>query len=69
MLNKLLEHFGLYYCDYCRKIHLKKDIKRRRFCTLYANEEQNWITSCKEQFEEYNSNYQDMWDEYYSSRY
>lgn len=40
--------------------------KRRRLCTAYINEEQNWMYSNYSYFKEINGNYEVMWAEYYS---
>jgi cyclopropane fatty-acyl-phospholipid synthase-like methyltransferase len=61
-LNKLLNLLG--WCPYCEKFfHYPK---RRRLCTQYANEEDNWVTCCEEQFNEINDYYKERWQDYWS---
>lgn len=41
--------------------------KRRRLNTQYADEEQNWVTCCKPQYEELFEYYKERWEDYYAS--
>jgi len=40
--------------------------KKRRLCTSYVNEEQNWLYSNYSYFKEIDSYYESRWNEYYS---
>lgn len=42
-------------------------VKRRRQNTRYANDEQNYVTTCKTCFEEIQEHWADMWSDYYSN--
>lgn len=46
----------------------KRDVLRRRRNTQYFNEESNWLTCCKECFDEDWAFYEELWADYYSSR-
>jgi hypothetical protein len=60
--NKLLTFLG--WCPPCEKLfHYPK---RRRLCTQYSKEEDNWVTCCEEQFNEINDYYKERWQDYWS---
>lgn len=40
--------------------------RKRRLCTAYINEEQNWLFSNYSYYREIDENYQAMWRDYYS---
>lgn len=39
--------------------------KRRRLCTAYINDDQNWLYSNYSYFREINENYEAMWKDYH----
>lgn len=47
----------------------KRDVLRRRRNTQYLHEESNWLTCCKECFDEDWESYEELWADYYSSRF
>ena len=55
------------YCGYCEKFHLL--MRHRRQNTQYVDEEKNWVTCCRQQFEEIQSYWKERWDDYYSTRF
>ena len=50
-------------CPHCQR--WSQTVERRRMNTRYVNDEQNWITECDECFEDTESYWADMWDDYY----
>lgn len=55
------------WCPYCRTIfHYPK---KRRLCTQYADEERNWVYSCKAWFDEENDYWKERWEDYWSDRF
>ena len=50
------------WCKYCNKFCY---VKRRRQNTAYADEESNWITCCKHQYEEIQEYLAERWADYY----
>lgn len=51
-------------CPVCER--KSDDIKRRRRYSAYANEEENWLTSCQDCYDTDYSHLRDDWEEYYS---
>lgn len=43
-------------------------VERRHQNTAYVDEESNWLTSCKECFDEAEEYWAERWAEYYGSR-
>lgn len=54
-------------CPACGDPH-SLTVERRRLNTAYHNEESNWQTSCCHCFRESVEHYQELWDDYNSSR-
>lgn len=46
-----------------------KNVATRRLNTSYADDKSNWMTSCKTCFEETVHHYQELWDDFYASRW
>lgn len=46
----------------------KLSVRRRRQNTSYENERRNWVTCCKDCFEEIEEQWADQWADYYSGR-
>ena len=55
-------------CKGCGEDYSENEIQRRRLNTAYVNEESNWLTSCLDCFKETWDYYQELWDDFYSSR-
>lgn len=51
-------------CGVCQEF--KVLVKKRRLCTQYAEEESNFMTSCKDCFNEQNEYYKERWQDYYA---
>jgi hypothetical protein len=51
-------------CKCCGRPQL--NIRERRLNTAYYNEDQNWLTSCKDCFDEVVAYYKERWDDYYA---
>ncbi len=64
MLKKLIYKLG--WCPYCQKFHLPWTIKKRRLNTMYADDEQNYMTSCVHAYKEVYEYYEERWNDYYS---
>jgi hypothetical protein len=54
-------------CVYCFTI--TATIEKRRLNTAYCDEEQNWITSCQECYDDLYAMYEEQWKDYYSGCY
>ena len=50
-------------CPHCKK---EEGIARRRLNTAYADDEQNWLISCPDCFEQTVYQYEEMWADYWS---
>lgn len=53
-------------CSCCGR--WRRDIKRRRQNTEYADEESNYITVCMECYEQIVDYWNERWEEYWASR-
>lgn len=53
-------------CPCCGEI--KEDVKRRRRNTAYVNDENNFLTACRECQDRDDEYYAERWEEYYSGR-
>lgn len=63
--NFIRSLFG--WCPHCGR-WLCWGVKRRRQNTAYEDEESNYITVCRECFDEIQALWDERWIEYYSSR-
>lgn len=52
-------------CSICRT--LKFNIEKRRLNTQYIDEKQNYMTSCKNCYDEAYVYYKEMWDDFYNN--
>lgn len=50
-------------CKCCGRL---QHVKRRRTNTAYADDEENWLTSCLECFEEREEYWKERWGDYYN---
>ena len=66
-----IKHFIIFrifnWCPFCGRCHLPWNVKRRRLNTLYADDKQNYMTSCKSVYEDTIAYYQERWEDYHSS--
>ena len=51
-------------CPCCGRVSFT--IKNRRMSCRYVEEERNWLYSCNDCYEEEQSHWREMWDDYYS---
>lgn len=49
----------------CKGCHRVVMVAKRRINTAYVKDEQNWMTSCEECYEETIEHYNDLWATYY----
>lgn len=59
-------YFRWWWCDRCKRFTL--GVKSRRMSTYYVDDKENYTTTCHSCFLEIEEEWQELWDEYYSSR-
>jgi len=59
--DRIYSLVGFFRCD-CGKLCITK---RRRLCTRYVNEEENWMRSCKDCYNKMDEHYAEMWKSIY----
>lgn len=66
IISLIYKLFG--YCERCDTVS-NKDIKRRRLNTKYQDDKSNYMTSCKDCYDEVCEYYEELQRDYYTSRF